>query len=265
MVYTTNAGNASTAEYIVRGVDIAYSRLMLATRNGAEIDTASAVRDPTEGAQALLALGKNVPVSVVAQYGCDNTDDISATIDNFGISLVQPVTMSTAVPTESSFSDNLQLGDTIKVSQLVTLTGWGKTGVILNNGVATTATADLTEWFGVTDVVWDLANAVTNLTINSNNGIEVPTISTPSSTCTPKWCAVHALAKYTLHTIPGTITAVSNTINTPASVLYIHSLTQVAKSFHVAIPVYAVTKCNTHLFDANQAMVVFTIAPAENN
>ena len=262
-------GTPVPAAYIGKGgnAELADSLLILATATGANIATGSApitVESPTAGAQALLALGQNIPVNLVAQYGGKCTTSmnaISATIDQFGISMIQPVTMTTTVPTNASFSDKQQLGDTIKVASLVTLTGWGDTGVILNQGKATTSTANLAQWFGVTSVVWDLANATTNLTINAGGGIVAPTASTDYSTWTTKWSDVAAKGIYTLKTVAGTIPAGTGSIATTESVVFINNGTQIAKSFQVAIPVYAVTLWNTQLYDVNQPSVVFTIAP----
>ena len=208
---------------------------------------------PTDAAIKLLALPtNNVPVKLVAGF-CS----VDGTVDQFLVRFIKPLTMTVATPANTTFTDLLQAGSTIDVSKLVTITGFAGTGVVLSNGVTTGATEVLQKWFNVTEVIWDLDNAITNLVKLPNGNIE-PSTSTDYADWS-NWADVKQQYDFTA------VDATVGNIKMTQTLEFInYSGNALTESFKVAIPVVATTKWNPNLMSAvNGGYIEFTIQPGD--
>ena len=214
---------------------------------------------PTDAAIKLLALADNkVPVKLVGAYCSGGDTELTGAVDKFLVRFIKPLTMTVVAPDPNIFYDLEQKGYTIDVSTLVTITGFGSTGVVLSSGNSTSDTEALQKWFNVTAVNWDLDNAITNLVEDAAGNISVS-----SSTNYADWSDWNTVkGKYDFTSTDATVGGIDLTqtltfINFSGSAL--------TESFKVAIPVVATTKWNTELYDVNQQYVEFVIQPGDIN
>ena len=219
--------------------------------------SSSVIGTPTSAALYILNNGINLPVNLVGEYcnGSNEEDTVSATLDQFMVAFIPPLTMTVDANADLTFVDGVIGGDTLEVANYVTITtAFGPATVVCNGPITTTQTA-LEKWFNVEGIVWSLADAKTNMI----NGGADPTIT--SSTDLSDWADWSTMSPdYKLTAV--TVTSTSGIESTNAIVFENASGVALQKVFKVAIPVYATTKWNTQLYDKTNEYVIFTISPA---
>ena len=196
---------------------------------------------PTEAAQELL--DKQVPVKLMGA----NCAGIEKVLDKYLVHFIDPLKM-VIDQKDTVLKDLITGGSSVDVSKAVQIFekfGLKRGVVYLDKDNNLVKNSELVKWYDIQTVIWDIANAKTNLKLDGHN------LVIDGENVNHKWsdCSNH----YQL------------TINPDATTLTFHnnSGSHIQQEIKVAVPVYVQTKWNPALADPTSATVILTIKPGD--
>jgi len=141
------------------------------TENGYKIYLDTDGTEATDAAKALI--GKKVPVKIVTDLCGD--DEFVQTLKSYEVFFIEPIKINAEI--EGSFEDAVINGSRIAIGEGLTFTDWNGYAVrataYVNPTVKQEYAAELYLYYVITDPVWNLEDATSNLKLV--NGDRVPT------------------------------------------------------------------------------------------